>query len=225
MESTRCRALMAIGTLALGLAVQATLEAGHQTPRPLLNAPLKTLPHQIATWIGRDEPMDPEILERTQADDHLNRIYEDPARPGQSFKLWINYSRHGLNLRHTPEVCLPSGGWTRNESQTRVIHLTAPDGKDYAVTRLVYSQNDVTQGIGFWYLIFGEGQLEQFARTLPISGRSSHGRTTRGSSITIEIFSGAAQPPDDAAFREFAEGVLAALNPLLPADGIHYYIP
>jgi EpsI family protein len=225
MSSTVIRALLAVGVLALGLLGQMALEASYRTPRPLLGAPLASLPMQIGTWVGRDEPMDPEILERTQADDHLNRIYEDPARSGRAFKLWLNYSRHGLNLRHTPEICLPSGGWNKSESQTCVICLKGPDGSERPVTRLVYSQQDVVQGIGFWYHIFGEGSLERVARKLPISSRSSHGRTTRGSSLTVEIFVNGAQDPADPAFREFAEGVMAALEPLLPESREHYHIP
>lgn len=219
------RASIAIAILALGIAAQSALEAAYHTPRPALNAPLASLPMRIGAWIGRDEPMDPLILERTQADDYVNRVYEDPARPGRTFKLWINYSRHGLNLRHTPEVCLPSGGWTKNESQTRVMHVAAPDGTPMPITRLVYTQQDMSQGIGFWYLIFGEGRMERFARTLPISSRSSYGRTTRGSSLTVEVFMPGSTDTDDEAFREFAQGVSAALAPLLPEHRAHYYIP
>lgn len=225
MRSSRRRAAVALGMLLIGLAMQAVLEASFHTPRPLLHVPLRSLPMRLGRWIGHDEPMSPEILERTQADDHLNRVYEDPIHPGKLFKVWLNYSRHGLNLRHSPEVCLPSGGWTKNESQTRVVPVAGTDGVEYPVTRLVYSQAGVVQGLGFWYYIFGEGPIERFARTLPVSSRSSHGRTTRGSGLTVEVFFEGESDPEEAAFREFAEHLLGALEPLLPENRAHYYIP
>ena len=49
------------------------------------------------------------------------------STPGLSVRLWINYSLQGNNLRHTPEICLPSGGWNKIESQTRV--LSVPVGR------------------------------------------------------------------------------------------------
>ena len=56
------------------------------------------------------------------------------------------------------------------------------------ITRLGYCQGELVQGVGFWYYIFGEGELEHFVRRLPITSRSSHGRTTRGSGMTVEVF-------------------------------------
>lgn len=223
-RDTGRRVGLTVGLLAAGLVAQTALEASYRTPRPELAAPLATLPMRLGPWIGRDEAMDPEILERTQADDYLNRVYEDSRRPGRAIKVWMNYSRHGLNLRHSPEVCLPSGGWTKVESQTRVVNVPAPGGS-LALTRLSYTQSDVTQGIGFWYYIFGEGPIERFARTLPISSRSSHGRTTRGSGLTVELFFPGDFDPDSETLAAFAEELLAALEPLLPAGGAAYHVP
>ncbi|GIW88843.1 MAG: hypothetical protein KatS3mg108_3167 [Isosphaeraceae bacterium] len=220
----RVRVGLVVGILVLGLGIQSALEAGYRTPRPELKAPLASLPKRLGSWVGRDEPMDPEIVERAQADDYLNRVYEDTRRPGRAIKVWMNYSRHGLNLRHSPEVCLPSGGWTKVESQTRVLKAQAPGGELW-ITRLMYCQSDVTQGIGFWYYIFGEGPLERFARTLPIASRSSHGRTTRGSGLTVELFFPGEFDPDGETLISFVGELLTALEPLLPPGGVAYHVP
>ena len=60
------------------------------------------------------------------------------------------------------------------------------------MTRLGYAQGELVEHVGFWYYIFGEGKLENLVRQLPITSRSSHGRTTRGSSMTVEIL-----PPEN----------------------------
>lgn len=221
----RWRVGIALGVLALGLAAETALEASYRTPRPPLSAPLATIPMQLGRFVGRDEPMDPLILREAQCDDYLNRVYEDPHRPGRPIRLWMNYSVHGLNLRHSPEICLPSGGWSKIESQTRVLQVERPDGPPLPVMRLGYAQGEMVQGIGFWYYIFGEGPLEHFARTLPITSRSSHGRTTRGSGLTVEIFCPGEHDPEGESLKEFAAAVTEALEPLLPADRASYYIP
>jgi hypothetical protein len=219
------RAILAIVILGSGLGAQVALEAAARTPRPLLKRPLATLPMQVGRWLGRDEPIDADVLERAQTDDYLNRTYEDPARPGRALRLWINYSTLGLNLRHSPEICLPSGGWTKIESLTRVLEVPRPSAKAVRVTRLGYSQADVVQGVGFWYYIFGEGSLEHFVRSLPITSRSSHGRTTRGSGLTVEVFCPGGEDPDGEDLKQFAAALLEELEPLLPEDRACYHIP
>lgn len=219
------RAAIGLGVLAVGLGAEAALEAGYRTDRPRLKGKLADLPMRLGPWIGRDEDMDPAILRETQCDDYVNRLYEDPTRPGRSLRLWINYSLHGLNLRHSPEVCLPSGGWEKVEAKTRVLPIARPGGEPLSIMRLGYAQGDVVQSIGFWYYIFGEGPLEQFARSLPIASRSSHGRTTRGSGLTVEVFAPGDSDPDGEALGEFASALLDALEPRLPDDRVAYFIP
>jgi Protein of unknown function (DUF3485) len=219
------RCVLCASFLAFGLAAQAGLERMNETERPLLRQSLATLPMELKDWVGHDEAMDPQIVERAQTTEYLNRIYESRKHPGVRFNLWINYSTEGTNLRHTPEICLPSGGWSKVESMTHELRQPAANGKELTVTRLGYTKDDLVQHIGFWYYIFGEGKLEKMVRRLPITSRSSHGRTTRGSSMTIEVFYPGDTDPDAAALGDFAREVLVALEPILPTDRAEYHIP
>ena len=53
-------------------------------------------------------------------------------------------------------------------------------------------------------------------RSLPITSRSSHGRTTRGSSMTVEVFYPGENDPEGEGLREFARELLEALEGILP---------
>ncbi len=223
--NARIRAIIGLGILVCGLTAQAALERATATERPALKKSLKTLPMTLGGWTGQDVEMDAEILRQTQADDFLNREYKNPRRPGCSLKLWINYSSTGLNLRHSPEVCLPSGGWEKNEAQSVVKQVARPGGNPTRIMRLGYSQGDMVQGVGFWYYIFGEGSVERYVRQLPITSRSSHGRTTRGSGLTVEVFGLVSTDPDGEALVEFASALLDELEPLLPLDRAPYFLP
>ncbi len=224
--TNRRRILLGVCVLGFGLTAQAALERANVSTRPPLKAKLKTLPMRLGEWTGRDEAMDPEILEKTQATDWVNRVYEHPNHRNRPIKLWINYSETGLNLRHSPEVCLPSGGWEKVESHCREVELArGPGTPPVQMMRLGYTQGDLVQGVGFWYYIFGEGRVERYVRSLPITSRSSHGRTTRGSGLTVEVFWAGEGDADGASIREFAEALLDALEPLLPVDRAQYHIP
>jgi hypothetical protein len=219
------RCVLCAAILASGLAAQAAIERANVTERPPLRQPLASIPLELEGWVGRDEPADPEVVRRAQTSEYLNRVYESRRRPGLKFWLWINYSVEGTNLRHTPEICLPSSGWSKVESLTRELSLPAVDGKELTVTRLGYAKDDLVKHVGFWYYIFGEGKLEKMVRRLPITSRSSHGRTTEGSSMTVEVFYPGETDPDAAALGDFARELLSALEPILPTDRAEYYVP
>lgn len=219
------RCLSCAGILMLGLAAQGELKRLNQTERPSLRRDLESIPLELGDWVGQKEDVAPDIVERAQTTEYLNRVYESRTQPGLRLTLWINYSEKGTNLRHTPEICLPSGGWTKIESQTKVLNVLAPNDKVVRITRLGYGRGELVEQVGFWYYIFGEGKLENFVRQLPITSRSSHGQTTRGSSMTVEIFYPGEHDPDGDALRDFAQALLIALEPVLPHDRAEYYVP
>jgi hypothetical protein len=223
--STLRRSLLCGAVLTSGLVAQAGLEEATRIERPALARPLSTVPLAMGDWVGRDLDPDPDVLRESQADDFLNREYENRSRAGVRLRLWVNYSRLGNNLRHSPEVCLPSGGWTKVESDCRVLPIGRPSGDTQPISRLGYAKDELVQGIGFWYYIFGEGRLEHFVRSLPIASKSSHGRTTRGSGMTVEVFYPGESDADDEALRDFARTLLESLEPLLPGNRAEYFIP
>jgi hypothetical protein len=208
-----------------GLAAQATLEGVSQPERPSLRRPLASLPMEIGDWVGVDCPVDAEIVRRAQTTEYLSREYESRTRSGLKLNLWVNFSKMGTNLRHTPKICLPSGGWEPIEAQTRVFEIPAGGGPPLQVSRLGYSQGELVKHVGFWYYIFGEGRLENYVRNLPITSQSSHGRATRGSSMTVEVFYPGEQDTDGAAFRGFARELMRELDPILPVPRAAYHLP
>ena len=219
------RAGLCLGLLAAGVAAQAGLENLSKIDRPPLRRSLTTLPMELGGWTGKDEPVDPEILRESQATECVSRTYFHPKFPGVALSLWINSSLQGDNMRHSPKICLPSHGSTEVESYTRVYAIAGPDGKDVAISRLGYGEGELVQAVGFWYYIFGEGKIERWVRGLPVTSRSSHGRTTRGSGLTVEVFWKGESDPEAVAFRDFAGALLAGLDPIMPIDRASYHVP
>jgi EpsI family protein len=219
------RAVLCIAILSTGLVAHAALERMNQTERPRLRRPLASIPLVLGGWVGYDQPVDPELVERAQTTEYLSRTYESRKQPSLKLQLWVNYSEFGTNLRHTPEICLPSVGWTKVESQTRVLSIPSASAEQVPITRLGYARGELVEHVGFWYYIFGEGALENYVRRLPITSRSSHGRTTRGSSMTVEVFCPGDQDPDGGGLSDFAQELIQALEPILPVPRATYYIP
>ncbi len=108
---------------------------------------------------------------------------------------------------------------------TREMSIPYDSNQSLPIMRLGYSQGDLVMGVGFWYYIFGEGKLERYVRGLPITSRSSHGRTTRGSGLTVEVFCSGESDPDGRVLKNFATTLLSELEPILPEDRAEYFIP
>ena len=219
------RATLCLSLLSAGVAAQAGLENLSKIERPPLRVPLATLPMEMDGWVGKSEEVDPEILRQSQSTECLSRTYFHPKYPGVGLSLWINYSIYGANMRHSPEICLPMHGSTKVESMTQVMAIPSAGGKDVSVSRLAYAQGELVQGVGFWYYIFGESSIERWVRGLPVTSRSSHGRTTRGSGLTVEVFWKTETDPESRAFRDFARALLGGLDPIMPTDRAGYYVP
>lgn len=221
---SKSRVILTTVLLGTGLIAHAALERAATIERPKLNRPLATLPMVIGDWVGVDEPVAADIVERAQTDEYVNRIYENQKFPGQKVSLWINYSNTGLNLRHSPEVCLPSSGWERVESHQETTPLKEPGGQPLPISILAYTKDSTIQRLGFWYYIFGEGSVHKAIRGLPITSRSSHGRTTRGSSMTIEIFRPQEEGQNEL-LGDFAQHLVDELEPILPSQRDSYFRP
>jgi EpsI family protein len=219
------RTLLCGAILSTGLAAQAGLERLNETARPELRRSLASIPLDMGDWAGKDEPVDDDIVARAQTTEYLNRTYENRKQPGLRLRLWINFSLQGTNLRHTPEICLPSGGWTKIESMTRVLAVPLGSDRSIAVTRLGYQRGELVEHVGFWYYIFGEGTLENYVRQLSITSRSSHGQTTRGSSMTVEVFYPGDHDSEGDVLREFARDLVKTLEPILPLERAVYHVP
>lgn len=225
MSSSIRRVVLSGIILSCGLGAQAGLEKMIVTTRPALRGSLESIPTVLGTWVGHDVPVSEDIKNQSQATEFLNRVYENEREPGQQLSLWINFSIQGDNLRHSPEICLPSTGYNKVESECHVIRVQAPDGTELPISRLGYDNGELFQSVGFWYYIFGEGRLENYVRRLPITSRSSHGRTTRGSSLTVEVFAQGATAVDEDALKNFSSALLKSLEPVLPTERAEYYVP
>jgi hypothetical protein len=219
------RTLLCGVILSTGLAAQAGLERLNHTVRPPLRRSLTSIPLDLGDWVGKDEPVAADIVDRAQTTEYLSRTYESRKLPGLRLRLWINFSLQGTNLRHSPKICLPSGGWTEIESLTRVLNIPLDSGRSIAVTRLGYQRGELVEHVGFWYYIFGEGSLENYVRQLSITSRSSHGQTTRGSSMTVEVFYPGDNDSEGEALKQFAHDLVKTLEPILPLERAVYHVP
>jgi EpsI family protein len=123
---------------------------------PLPAGTLSGLPMAIASWTGRDVPVNERVIEATDTDDHVHRVYTLPG--GGSVVLWIAYGVRARDLLpHRPEVCYPAGGWVLGDYQ--LADLTPRAGGTIPIRLMTFQRtglrSDVARVLSY-YLVDGE---------------------------------------------------------------------
>lgn len=74
-------------------------------------APLADIPIALGPYVGRDIPLDSDVLRAAKVDSFIHREYHD-AISGKSLILYVGFwGRENVGMGHGPEVCYPSAGW------------------------------------------------------------------------------------------------------------------
>ena len=93
---------------------------------PLPPGTLDKLPLDLGGWIGRDVPLDENVIKATDTDQHVNRAYRN-AENTRQVGLWVAYGVRFRDLMpHRPEVCYPGTGW--NLLSAEEMSLPLDDG-------------------------------------------------------------------------------------------------
>jgi exosortase D (VPLPA-CTERM-specific) len=103
---------------------------------------------ESATWRGEREILDADIQAVLKADDYLVSTYVAPTG-GNSVNLLIAYYRsqvEGAGI-HSPEVCLPAGGWEVSGWAGRAVSV---DG-GFTVNRAIIQKGVNRQLVYYWF--------------------------------------------------------------------------
>ncbi|MFO6465303.1 VPLPA-CTERM-specific exosortase XrtD [Jannaschia sp. KMU-145] len=136
----------ALAALALLTAGAVALDRPAPAPETIARAPLATFPLAIDGWEGRRSFIDAETLSVLAASDHLAAEYATPdeAAPVSVFVAWYARQTNGAGL-HSPEVCLPAGGWEIADLSVK----TMPQGFD--ANRAVIRKGLDEQLVLYWF--------------------------------------------------------------------------
>ncbi len=115
----------------------ARLEAPVNTPS-LSSAALERLPLQFDSWNGKDVPLDEAIVQATDTEAHINRIYSR-GNSSEYISLYIAYGVRARDLApHRPEVCYTGAGWALIDK--RFMGLPLGDGMELPCMALQFSR-------------------------------------------------------------------------------------
>ena len=108
----------------------------------------KELPFQMGPWKGEIHKLQSHIIRATEANQVEDRLYTTSTGKQIACHMAV-YSRFWLDVPHSPLVCYPSSGWTREKIED--VDLKTKNGTDLHVKLATFQRDGRQVFVVFWY--------------------------------------------------------------------------
>ena len=211
------RALITVALLTAALSA-AWLLAPRPAPEAVVRDPYSAFPLEMGGWSGRSVALDANVAETLGADDYLSAYYRAPGE-AQGVDLFLSYYRSQTNGNaiHSPEVCLPAGGW--EVSAIRRVEIGLPGSRIGSVpaNRVVIQKGTEKQLVYFWFEGRGRHMTNDFAaKFYSLADNLTRGRTDGGLVRLITPIGEGGEAAADARLQRFLAVGIDRLNRFLP---------
>ncbi|MCC0062811.1 MAG: VPLPA-CTERM-specific exosortase XrtD [Defluviimonas sp.] len=176
IRPNRMLAAAAVVTLAASTAWQALPAPSAQLP------PRETLalfPRDIGGWHGSTVPLEADVEVVLGADDYVNAFYEQPGGGAtvNFFVAWYARQTEGQGI-HSPEVCLPTGGWEVFSLDEVRLDMAGTGYGSFDANRAVIQKGLSRQIVYYWFEGRGKRIANDFAAKMSVLSDSLfEGRT------------------------------------------------
>ena len=123
-----------------------------------------SFPRQIGDWAGQSVGLDPAVEETLGATDYVSATYLNPdeAAPVNIFAAWYANQTEGDGI-HSPEVCLPVGGWEVFSLEASPVSFPDTVYGDFQVNRAVIEKGLSRQLVYYWFEQRGKRMTSDYA--------------------------------------------------------------
>lgn len=201
-------------TVVVLLAATALLLAHRRGSEPTpLREPLSRIPDRMAGWEGRDQSIDPQILEVLGAGEFVSRIYtsDSHASPVSLFVAYFPTQRTGATI-HSPKNCLPGAGWIFESSE--YVDLRDEKGGSHRVGEYVLANGGNRQFVIYWYEAHGRSVASEYSAKFYLVADAIRMNRSDGALVRVITPIGSSEEPKRAKMR--VESFVAQLAPMLP---------
>ena len=215
---TSTRLHMGIGILITALAM-AFVIAPRTEPIPPARSDFALFPRQLGSWIGTNYILDPQVEEVLGANDYINSVYSDPAtsQPIQFFSAFYRSQTEGEGI-HSPEVCLPAGGWEIFQLEKHTVTIPNTVYGTFTVNRAIIEKEFEQQLVYYWFEQRGTRMTNDVAAKLSVLRDGITTGRTDGAIVRFVTQIDADEDPGDADARlqEFMARALTNLPTFIP---------
>jgi len=184
-QLARFTAIPASGALVVATALALMAAGGwYLTPSRAMvepeRDPLVLFPERLGEWSGQSRLLEPEIERVLGADDYLLVDYRSTEAPTgvNFFVAYYDKLTDGSGI-HSPEVCVPTGGWEVSRWQQHEVTLAS--GETLSVNRAIIQKGLDRQLVYYWFEQRGRRMTSAYeAKLMTVVDSLSRGRTDGG---------------------------------------------
>ncbi len=207
------------GLIIAALASVAVVAAFVLTPPPQRVDPARDsfalFPRNIGAWSGSPQVLEPEVEQVLGASDYINITY---AAAGQTsyvnfFTAWYEKQTEGSGI-HSPEVCLPVGGWEVFSIDPTPVSMPGTVYGDFIVNRAVIQKGLSKQLVYYWFEQRGKRMTNDYLAKVSVVYDSLTMGRTDGAMVRFVTPIEPGETEADADAR--MQGFMAELLPKLP---------
>jgi len=187
-------------------------------PAPIKRDPLVLFPHQLGDWrAGPAQRLDPNVEAVLKADDYYGADFKNADAPAgvSLFIAWYRTQTEGSGI-HSPEVCLPTGGWEMSEIAAAKVTATLPDGGTALVdvNRATIRKGLSRQLVYYWFEQRGRRMTSDYAaKAVTVLDAVTIGRTD---GALVRLVTQILPSETEAEAGERMNAFLGRLLPVLP---------
>lgn len=114
--------------------------------------PFGFFPTSAGNWDATIAPLEPQVEAILGADDYLQAAFYAPseAAPVVFFSAFYHSQTNGAGI-HSPEVCLPVGGWEMFEIKTIDLDLPLSGWGKFKANRAIVQKGEQRQIVYYWF--------------------------------------------------------------------------
>ena len=212
---------MLIAATLISVAVSAVWVAGpkQEIVRPD-REPFGFFPPDVGDWRGVSSPLETSIEIVLAADDYIQTTFMKPGEraPVGFFAAYYHKQTEGSGI-HSPEVCLPVGGWEMFDIREVQIDLTAETGwAPFKSNRAIIQKGLNQQVVYYWFEQRGKRMTNDFNVKLVTIWDSLRTGRSDGALVrfTTPVAQGETIEEADARIRRLMANTLSELPRFLP---------
>ena len=175
-------------------------------------------PRSIGDWAGSTSYLDPQVERVLKADDYISAYFSNPAeaQPVDFFVAYYENQTQGAGI-HSPEVCLPTGGWEIFSLAPTEITLEGTRFGTFEVNRAVIQQGLDKQLVYYWFEGRGRRETNDFAAKFhTVADSMTRGRTDGALVRVITPIGADGEAAADARLQRFLAGTVDRLDRFVP---------
>jgi exosortase D (VPLPA-CTERM-specific) len=214
-QAPRSFAVAATAVLVAGLAWQ--LVPPQTAPVHVTREQMSSFPIEIGAWTGRKQALEPSIERMLNASDYLLADYVS-GEESVNFLIAYYDSQSKGSAIHSPQVCLPAGGWEVSGWRPYVTDLQARSGAPLRVNRAIIQKGTDRQLVYYWFEERGRSMTSDYgAKLYTLWDAVERGRTDGALVRLVTPIQGSAIDAADRRLQNFLRLTLPKLSAYIPS--------